>query len=143
MDTPHAAEVLAAPVRSDADVLARVGAIIGEEARQVPTLWLFFLDRGGMQSNVIVPVDDIPEAPDGDLVSNVCWVISQVMADTAPGGTAIVTLSRPGEPEPDENDLRWLRALQQAAASHETPIRMLCLATPAGVRELGPDAGAQ
>lgn len=138
MNTPHATETLAVPVRTDADVLARVDAIITGEAREVPTLWLFFLDADGMQSNVIVPIDGIPDVPDPELVGNVCYVITQVLADTVAGGTAVITLTRPGEAEPDDSDLRWLAALQRDAARHSTPVRMLCLATPAGVRELGP-----
>jgi hypothetical protein len=65
MDTPpRASDLLATPVRTDADVLARISAIIDAEARAVPALWLFFLGHDGLQNNVVVPVDDIPEFPD-------------------------------------------------------------------------------
>lgn len=138
MDTPpRASDLLAMPVRTDADVLARIGAIIDAEARAVPALWLFFLGHDGLQNNVVVPVDDIPEFPDPRLVANVCYIVTRVLAET-PGGSAVITLSRPGPADRGEPDLEWLRALQDGAATHQTPIRMLCLATPSGVRELGP-----
>lgn len=142
MESPHSAELLATPVRTDADVLARVATVIDEEARRLRALWLFFLDHDGLQNEVVVPIDCIPELPDPELAGSVCYVVTQLLSGTEPEGAAIITLSRPGETEIGETDRRWLRALQQGAAAHRSPIRMLCLATPGGVRELGPVAQA-
>lgn len=140
METPHSAELLATPVRTDADVLARVATVIDDEARALHALWLFFLDHDGMQNEVVVPIDCIPELPDPQLAGTVCYVISQLLSGAEPEGSAIVTLSRPGLAEPGDADRHWLSALQQGAATHRSPIRMICLATPGGVRELGPVA---
>jgi len=137
MNMPLARDVLAEPVKTDADVLARVAAIISEDARALRTLWLFFLDSRGTQSNVVVPIDDLPGLPDEEFAGGICQIVSQVVAESVPGGTAVVTLSRPGPPVPGEGDLRWAAALRRGAARHETPVRMVCLATPGGVRELG------
>lgn len=138
METPRSAELLATPVRTDADVLARVDTVIDEEARRLRALWLFFLDRDGLQNEVVVPVDRIPDLPDPGLAGSVCYIVTQLLSE----GTAIITLSRPGRAELGETDRRWLRALQQGAAAHRSPIRMLCLATPGGVLELGPVSAA-
>jgi hypothetical protein len=138
MNIPQARDVLTEPVRTDADVLARVAAIVGDEARELRTLWLFFVGPDGLQSNVVVPIDPLPDEPDTELVGNVCHIVSEVLSGSLPGGQAVVTLSRPGAARATEDDQRWLRALQEETARHETPVRMLCLATPAGVRELGP-----
>jgi hypothetical protein len=137
MTTPHAGQVLSTPLTCDADVLTRIDSIISAEARQVRTLWLFFLDGDGMQSEVIVPIDGIPEFPDPDLIGNVCYVVSQALSDTAPDGSVVITLSRAGDAEPADSDLRWLSGLKRGMATHLTPVRMLCLATPSGVREFG------
>jgi hypothetical protein len=138
MNDPHAREVLTEPVSTDADVLARVAAIVGAQARELRTLWLFFIGPDGMQSNAVVPIDPLPDAPDPELVGNVCHIVSEVLSGTLPGGQAVVTLSRPGAAGPTEGDLSWLRALREGTTRHETPVRMLCLVTPAGVSELGP-----
>lgn len=138
METPHSAELLATPVRTDADVLARVDTVIDEEARGLRALWLFFLDRDGLQNEVVVPVDCIPDLPDPGLARSVCYIVTRLLSE----GTAIITLSRPGRAELGETDRHWLRALQQGAAAHRSPIRMLCLATPGGVLELGPVSAA-
>lgn len=138
MTTPRAQELLAVPIRTDADLLARVAAIIGAQARQRRSLWLFFLDGDGMQSNVIVPVDGVPERPDPGFVNDICFMAARAAAGTAPDGSAVITLTRPGAAAPAESDLLWLAALREGAASYDAPVRMFCLATPAAVRELSP-----
>jgi hypothetical protein len=138
METSRSARLLTTPVRTDADVLARVATVIDEEARRLRALWLFFLDRDGLQNEVVVPIDCIPDSPDPGLAGSVCYVVTQLLNGSEPEGAAIITLSRPGRAELDDADRRWLSALQEGAAAHRSPIRMLCLATPGGVRELGP-----
>ena len=135
---PTAAELLAVPVITDGDVLDRVAAILSPAARRYRTLWLFFLGCDGIQANVVVPVDDLPERPEPDVVGNVCRVASESIA-AAPGlHSVIIALGRPGRPSRTDSDRHLLRALQHGAGRHATPVRMLVLATPGDVRELGP-----
>jgi hypothetical protein len=144
METPRS-ELLATPVRTDADVLARVALIIDDAARRLRALWLFFLDGDGLQNEVVVPIDCIPAQPDAQIAGTVCNVVSRLLTGAEsdePDGSAIITLSRPGIADLGDADRHWLSALQQGAAAYKAPIRMLCLATPDGVRELGPVAAA-
>jgi hypothetical protein len=136
-NTPAASELLTVPVITDDDVLNRVSAIISPTARRHRALWLFFLQEGGIQANLIVPVDEVPERPDAALVANVCRVASESIAQTASLVSVIITFTRPGPPLPTAADLRLLRALRKGAAEHATPVRLLCLATPEEVSELG------
>lgn len=133
-----APELLAVPVVTDSDVLARVAAIIEPAARQQRSLWLFFLERDNTQANLIVPIDDVPVRPEAGVLANVCYVASESIAHAPRALSVIIALSRPGTIRRTESDRHVLRALQHGAASHATPIRMLVLATPEGVRELGP-----
>jgi hypothetical protein len=133
-----APELLAVPVITDHDVLARVSAIIEPAVRRDRTLWLFFLYRDGRQANLVVPIDDIPERPEAPVVANVCYVASESIAQAPSLLSVVITLSRPGTMRRTESDRHILRALQHGAARHATPVRMLVLATPEGVRELGP-----
>jgi len=133
-----APELLAVPLVSDHDVLARVGALIEPARRQGRSMWLFFLHRDGMQANLLVPIDDVPERPEASVVSNVCYVASESIAQAPSLLSVVITLSRPGTMRRTESDRHILRALQHGAARHATPVRMLVLATPEGVRELGP-----
>lgn len=133
-----APELLAIPVVTDHDVLARVGDVIDPTSRRDRALWLFFLERDGTQVDLLVPIDDIPERPDPPAVANVCYVASEAVARAPRILSVIITLSRPGTLRRTESDRHILRALQRGAARHATPVRMLVLATPEGVRELGP-----
>lgn len=133
-----APELLAVPVITDHDVLARVGAIIDPATRRDRTLWLFFLERDGTQANLVVPIDNIPERPEAPAAANVCYIASESIARAPRILSVIITLSRPGTLRRTESDRHILRALQHGAARHATPVRMLVLATPEGVRELGP-----
>ncbi len=133
-----AAELLAAPVISDDDVLGRVAAVIDPAARQHRTLWLLFLDRDGTQADLAMPVDGLPERPGAAAAGHVCFVAAESIAQ-APGLVSVViTLTRPGTLHRTDADRHLLRALQHGASRYAAPVRMLCLATPEGVRELGP-----
>lgn len=133
-----APELLAVPVITDQDVLARVSAIIEPATRRQRSLWLFFLERDGTQANLVVPIDDVPERPEAGVVANVCYVASESIAHAPRILSVIIALSRPGTLRRTESDRHILRALQHGAARHATPVRMLVLATQEGVRELGP-----
>jgi hypothetical protein len=130
--------LLTVPVVTDQDVLDRVAAIIDPAARDRRTLWLFFLDGDGGQATLVVPIDGVPERPAAEMIGNVCFIATAALAQCAPGSSAVITLSRPGATRLTEPDQHILRALRHGASTHGTSIRMLCLATPAGVRELGP-----
>ena len=135
---PTAPELLAVPVITDRDVLGRVAAIISPAARRYRTLWLFFLHRDGIQANLVVPIDDLPERPEADVIGNVCYVAAQSIAQAPSLLSVIITLGRPGTVRRTDADRHLLRTLQHGTSRHATPVRMLVLATPEGVRELGP-----
>ncbi|MGH3303424.1 MAG: hypothetical protein ACRDOK_17430 [Streptosporangiaceae bacterium] len=128
----------AVPVRTDDDVLRRVDLLLDENARQLRSVVLLFLDADGVQLPVVVPIDDVPERPDPMLAGTVCWLIAEALAEYASGGSAVVVLTRPAGARPDDADRGWYQLLMVAARQHRAPIRMVCVATPAGVGRLPP-----
>jgi len=142
METSHGAtladQLSQIPVITDADVLTRVDVIIEPENRTPLTLWVFFLNPDGTQPMVIMPIDDIPGQPDVEDGEFVFQMLSPLYGPDSPGGSLILTISRDGTIALTEGDERWLRALQHGVAEYAAPVRMFCLATPEGVRELGP-----
>ena len=133
-----AAEFLIGPVISDEDVLGRVAAVIEPAARFRRTLWLLFLDNDNTQADLVLPADGLPSPPGAAAAGHVCYLASESIAQ-APGLVSVViTLTRPGTLPRTDADRHLLRALQHGADRYGTPVRMLCLATPEGVRELGP-----
>jgi hypothetical protein len=127
---------LADPLVTDQDVLRRVDRLLDQDSRQQRSVWLLFLSGDGVQLPAVAPIDDVPERPDPFLVGNLCGVIAEVLADAAPGGSAVVALTRPGEETLGDTDRYWFRALHSAARERGASIRMLCLATQSGVRPL-------
>jgi hypothetical protein len=126
------------PVRTDDDVLRRVDLLLDESARQLRSVVLLFLDAGGVQLPVAVPIDDVPERPDPLIVGNLCWIIAEALR-LYPGGSAVVVVTRPGAGPVVDADRYWARNLDRFAREHRAPIRMLCLATPSGVLRLTAD----
>jgi hypothetical protein len=141
METSHGAslagQLALIPVRTDADVLARVDAIIDPAARRDRTLWLFFLNPDGTQPPVVMPIDDIPAYPEPDDAEGLFEMLAHLFDPDGPGGSLVVTITRSGTTGLTDSDRRWAAILSRGAAEAGTPVRMLCLATPEGVRGLG------
>lgn len=127
---------LLTPISTDAEVLDRVDQLIGTDARRDRSLWLLFLTADAVQLPVVVWVDDMPIIPDPDTAGSTCHMIAHVLRDAAPGGSAVITLVRDNGLSMTDPDQQWLVALRLAAARTGTPLRMLCLATTEGTRQL-------
>lgn len=127
---------LTAPLSTDQDVISRIDRLVDQDSRRHRSLWLFFLSGDGIQLPAVVPIDDVPERPDALLVGNLCGVIADVLGDVAPAGCAVVTLARPGGETVEDSDRDWFRSLHRFARERGAAIRLICLATQAGVRQL-------
>lgn len=127
-----------APLNTDQDVLHRVDCLVDQDSRRQRSLWVMFLSAEHVQLPVIVPVDGVPERPDPGFAGNLCAVIASVLGEAAPGGSAVMTLTRPGDGAVAGTDRDWSRALISAAVTYGITIRMLCLATEAGVQQIVP-----
>jgi hypothetical protein len=126
---------LLTPIGTDAEVIDRVDQLIDEDARRNRSLWLFFLTADGVQLPVVVPIDEVPVSPDPDLVGSLCDLIAHVLCDSAPGGSAVITLVRDNGLSVTGSDQQWFVALKSAAASAGVHLRMLCLAAREGTRQ--------
>jgi hypothetical protein len=127
---------LLAPICTDAEVLGRVDQLIDTDARRDRSLWLFFLTADAVQLPVVVPIDDMPVSPDPSTAGNICRMIAHVLGDSAPGGSAVITLVRDNGLSVTDTDQQWLLALTSAAAKTGSHLRMLCLATKEGTQQL-------
>ena len=127
------------PVITDADVLARVDEVIEPAARRERALWLFFFYSDGTQAPVLVPIDDMPELPGDDDAEVAFHMLRHFYGLTDDDDLSFVlTVCRDGSLEQTDSDRQWLRVLQGGINEYAAPVRMICLATPEGVRDLGP-----
>jgi hypothetical protein len=136
MTSPPTAETLTSPLRTDADVLARIEQLIAPADRVRQSLWLFFLDQDQAQLPVVMPIADVPDDPDPELVGNLCWTIAEALGGSGPAGSVVITLTHPGPASPGDADRTWHTRLRDGAAAHDAHVRMMCLATPEGVAPL-------
>lgn len=130
---------LTAPLSTDQDVLRCVDRLVDQRSRRNRSLWLLFVSSHGVLLPVVVPIDGVPERPDPQFAGNMCFVIADVLAHQAPGGTAVVVLTRPGSETVDDADRYWFRTIHGAARERGASIRMLALATQTTVRRLTVD----
>ena len=126
---------LTAPLRTDQDIIRRVDQLLDQDSRQHRSLWLLFLSSDGVQVPVLVPIDDVPARPDWLLAGNLCEVIAEVLGDAA-AESAVVALTRPGEETVDDSDREWSHALHAGARERGAAVRLICLATETGTRQL-------
>ena len=127
---------MSAPLITDGDVLDRVGSCMAQQSPDSRSLWIMFVDAGGVQLPVVVPLDGIPESPEPAGAHAVCHMIGHVLDDAAPGGSAVIALTRPGTGHVRESDQRWASSLREAAAEEGVSLRTVCLVTWDGIRQL-------
>jgi hypothetical protein len=131
---------LALPVLTDQEVLERVRSQADQASPTGRSLLLTFLSCDGTQLPAVVAIDDVPDRPDPDLVVNLCHIIASVLADAAPCGSVVITLSRPGPFTDGDADRYWAKSIRDATRATAVPVRMMCLAAASGVRQLSLDA---
>ena len=111
MNTPDLATIPHRAIATAADLAAFWTTLMGEGGFGRRTLWLVLLDEGGHPAPVVVPIDDVPEAPGRrDLEA-----FATVLAGLADYGTPVLLLSRPGPVEVQPDDLQWARSLAPLA----------------------------
>ncbi len=124
------------PLRTDEQLLDRVGRIVGAAIR--PQLWLMLLDAQERQLPLLVPVEGIPAHPELDAVAGMARIVEQ-LARSAGAASVVAVLERPGGELPDRGVRAWGAVLVDAAAEARIPLRALLLAHDAGVSLLGID----
>lgn len=144
MDDPYAAPVPpltrpgdAPPVHSGTDLWVRWRQLMGPWAFDHRSLWVLWFDGDGFQLPMIVPIDDLPEAPDEQTVAHVMSLVTHVIrADGGPGTTVAMTLSRPGSPRVTDSDRAWAGSVRRQADRAGIALWPVHLATADAVRPL-------
>ncbi|PZF66159.1 hypothetical protein DEI81_00540 [Curtobacterium sp. MCBD17_013] len=126
------------PVQTDADVLALVRALLLPVVRR--QCWLLFLGEDAVPVQVLVPIDDLPAAPEPDGVAQFAQAMGEIVPDV--GATqVIVAWERPGSSAPRDRDRAWAEAVTVAFARAAVPLRAQVLVSDDGVALL-PALGA-
>lgn len=135
-ETPDYDYDLLAPICTDTEIVDRVDYLIDTYDRRDRSLWLFLLKGDGVQLPVVVQIDDMPISPDPETAEGICSIVAEVLRDGTPGGSAVIIFVRENGLSMTDPDRQWLMALRSAAAKTGMPLRMVCLATREGTRQL-------
>jgi len=121
----------APPLRTDDDVARRVSALIGC-ATGSDKLWLLFVDGDDRQAPVVVPVEELPGPPDGEVVAGLGDVLEGFLPElaTATGaGSVVFVRERPGPDFVLPADRAWAEALTTMCREREIRSRGVHLST--------------
>lgn len=125
------------PLADDAALLAFARFLHDGVRPRRRTLWFVMLDRERRPLPVIVPIDDVPDAPEVLMVDNLGQAWHEILQDE-PGASLLLMLERPGPAAASLDDLAWRAALDSAAAGHGLTLAAFFLATADGVSTLTP-----
>jgi hypothetical protein len=118
------------PLTTDAQVQLRASQLVGRAVRR--QLWIMLLDENDVQLPVIVPIDDLPPAPDGDLP------FAYIVEST--GAAAVfVVLERYGGEELTPADRAWAKHVRDGCAAASVRLRGILLSHRRGVRWMAED----
>ena len=101
------------PIRTERDLFERWEELMGGGGFGRRSLWLIFLDDGGQQSDLIVPIDDIPMLPDTREVAAIADLVARIREEIGVVEVPML-ISRPGSSEMTEGDRRWAMTLTEA-----------------------------
>ena len=99
-----------APVTTTGEARERVRELVGRANRR--QLWLMLLDANGRQLQLLIPVAGIPLRPEPGSVAPIAARLNDILSNEAPGGSAILTLERPGSAALTAPDQAWARELE-------------------------------
>lgn len=135
MTRPTYDQALLQPLTTDALVQQRVSALVGRACRR--QLWFLFLDEHQVQLPIIIPIADIPVAPDVS-VPQLAQLIAHTM-ESASASSVIVVLERYAEESVTASDRLWARAISADFGSAGVNLRCLLISHRRGVRWFAAD----
>lgn len=129
---------LSAPLLTDADVHARVEALIGR-ATQDRCVWLILVDGDRRQVPVIMPLEGSPRRPEPRSVEGLRTMLAHLpamLATDAGSGSCVFVYERLGADEVQDADEQWADALTGASTGAGFGSLGVFVSTPAGTRRL-------
>lgn len=105
--------ITAAPVRSTTELTDRWKSLLERPVFGARSLWLTWLGTDGRQVPLVVPVEELPLSPDGELLVALRELHTSVLFDQLGGaGHLALALCRPGAASATEDDEQWAQALR-------------------------------
>ncbi|MCA5892439.1 hypothetical protein LEP48_03605 [Isoptericola sp. NEAU-Y5] len=120
-------------VADDAELLELATFLAGGVAARRRCLTLTWLDADDRLLGLVMPVSDLPVAPEPSTLPGLGGLMGAVLAENAPGGSVVAVLERPGDPAINAGDRAWNAALR---AQDDARVRGVFVAAGGAVRPL-------
>lgn len=98
------------PVSSPAHLGRLWRGLMGRRGFGERGLWLVVLDHADQPSDLVVPITDLPDEPEPDVLRALVTIVEALLADGSVGAVPML-LTRGGGPALTAADRRWARAL--------------------------------
>ncbi|WP_426595824.1 hypothetical protein ACPPVS_09325 [Cellulomonas sp. McL0617] len=103
------------PLRTPDDALQLLLGLVGYERSGEPALWFVLVDADGVTLPVALPISDIPQRADPEVVEGVLRLLRDVLAEHGPGGSVLVGLVRAAGGDRGMFESTWARSLREGA----------------------------
>lgn len=129
-------------VATDDDVLRLASMLAADALPRERALLLTWLDGDDRLLGLAVPLQGVPATPADDVASGVAMILRSVAEETAPGGSLVAVLERPGADGITPPDRAWNAVLRHQAADAGVRVRGVFVAAGGVVRPLTLDDAA-
>lgn len=119
-------------VADDVQLLA-LATFLADAAPRGRSLRLTWLDADERLLGRLVPVDDLPALP-GPPVAGLGTLLASAIRQSAPGGSVVAVLQRPGDDAIGATDRAWNAAIRDQAREHGVRVRGVFVAAGGSVR---------
>lgn len=127
------------PLHSQHDLYQHWRALMGPLGFSHPSLWILFIDADRRVTPIVTKVEDLPNRPDNQLLTNLMALANRLLQGDVFGGSVAFLVSRPGPAQITESDRAWARGLPAAAAYAEVRIEPVHLANDEDLCIFAPD----
>lgn len=124
------------PLLTQTDIEQRVRELIGRAARR--QLWFLFVDEGGAQLPILIPVEDHPSRPDRDDPERFSLLLDHIGEQAGASGVVMV-VERFRDATLTRSDRAWAGALHEAVTLSALASRGILVSHAKGVRWVAPD----
>ena len=130
------------PLRTDAELLRWARFVNHGVHPRRRTLWVLLLDEADVPLPVIIPIEDVPDLPDTEGTTRIADALASLMSSSAPEGSVVLLLERPGPPSRAQADHAWHTMLRWSLSEAGLRVRAMFLAAAGEVLAFALDDAA-
>lgn len=121
-------------VADDGQLLALATFLADDALPHHRSLSLTWLDADDRLLGLLVPIDELPEVPGANVSPGLGRLMAGVLERSAPGGSVVAVLHRPGDDAISASDRAWNAVIRAHGRDHAVRVRGVFIAAGGAVR---------